>query len=254
MTREDVIPYAMVDDLPTLAWAANLGTIELHVPLWHVGRRRKLPARPGPHGLRPRPGRGNLHRRVLRGGRLRHGGARPAGNRVLRQDQRIEGPAALCSRRAEDDVGQPPRPGARDRPQTGVRSPGPGRLQHAQVVAPRPGPHRLEPEPLGQDDRRGLLGPGHADTDRVDTGHARPRCTRCATKTRSPASFASRPTTCCGESTSTAISLPPSDCADRRNPHKRGKGCGGQRSLASEAPANRADATSGDREPAKSRT
>jgi bifunctional non-homologous end joining protein LigD len=41
-----VIPYAMVDDLPTLAWAANLGTIELHVPLWHVGRHRKLPARP----------------------------------------------------------------------------------------------------------------------------------------------------------------------------------------------------------------
>jgi bifunctional non-homologous end joining protein LigD len=43
---QDVIPYAMVDDLPTLAWAANLGTIELHVPLWHVGRRRKLPAPP----------------------------------------------------------------------------------------------------------------------------------------------------------------------------------------------------------------
>jgi bifunctional non-homologous end joining protein LigD len=42
----EVIPYAMVDDLPTLAWTANLGTIELHVPLWHVGRHRKLPARP----------------------------------------------------------------------------------------------------------------------------------------------------------------------------------------------------------------
>jgi bifunctional non-homologous end joining protein LigD len=43
---QDVIPYAMVNDVPTLAWAANLGTIELHVPLWHVGRHRKLPARP----------------------------------------------------------------------------------------------------------------------------------------------------------------------------------------------------------------
>jgi bifunctional non-homologous end joining protein LigD len=43
---QDLISYAMVDDLPTLAWAANLGTIELHVPLWHVGRHRKLPARP----------------------------------------------------------------------------------------------------------------------------------------------------------------------------------------------------------------
>jgi bifunctional non-homologous end joining protein LigD len=42
----EAIPYAMVNDLPTLAWAANLGTIELHVPLWHVGRHRKLPANP----------------------------------------------------------------------------------------------------------------------------------------------------------------------------------------------------------------
>jgi len=43
---QDIIPYAMVNDLPTLAWAANLGAIELHVPLWHVGRHRTLPARP----------------------------------------------------------------------------------------------------------------------------------------------------------------------------------------------------------------
>jgi bifunctional non-homologous end joining protein LigD len=43
---KDVIPYAVVNDVPTLAWAANLGTIELHVPLWHVGRHRNLPARP----------------------------------------------------------------------------------------------------------------------------------------------------------------------------------------------------------------
>ena len=40
------IPYAVVNDLPTLAWAANLGTIEFHVPLWHAGKRRKVPANP----------------------------------------------------------------------------------------------------------------------------------------------------------------------------------------------------------------
>jgi bifunctional non-homologous end joining protein LigD len=40
------IEYAVVNDLATLAWAANLGTIELHVPLWRAGRRRKLPANP----------------------------------------------------------------------------------------------------------------------------------------------------------------------------------------------------------------
>jgi len=42
----EAISYAVVNDLPTLAWAANLGTIEFHVPLWHVGRHRKLPANP----------------------------------------------------------------------------------------------------------------------------------------------------------------------------------------------------------------
>ena len=46
MEGHEDISYAMVDDVPTLAWAANLGNIEFHVPLWHVGRRRKLPANP----------------------------------------------------------------------------------------------------------------------------------------------------------------------------------------------------------------
>jgi bifunctional non-homologous end joining protein LigD len=36
----------MVNDIATLAWAANLGTVEFHVPLWHVGRHRKLPSKP----------------------------------------------------------------------------------------------------------------------------------------------------------------------------------------------------------------
>jgi bifunctional non-homologous end joining protein LigD len=40
------INYVVASDLPTIAWAANLGTIEFHVPLWHIGRRRKLPASP----------------------------------------------------------------------------------------------------------------------------------------------------------------------------------------------------------------
>jgi bifunctional non-homologous end joining protein LigD len=40
------IDYSVVCDLPTLVWAANLATIEFHVPLWHVGRRRSLPGPP----------------------------------------------------------------------------------------------------------------------------------------------------------------------------------------------------------------
>lgn len=40
------VEYAVLCDLPTLVWAANLAAIELHVPLWRVGRRRRLPAPP----------------------------------------------------------------------------------------------------------------------------------------------------------------------------------------------------------------
>jgi bifunctional non-homologous end joining protein LigD len=40
------INYVVASDIPTIAWAANLGTIEFHVPLWHIGRRRNLPASP----------------------------------------------------------------------------------------------------------------------------------------------------------------------------------------------------------------
>ena len=44
--RQGEITYAMVPDLPTLAWAANLGTIEFHVPLWL--RRGAASSRPTP--------------------------------------------------------------------------------------------------------------------------------------------------------------------------------------------------------------
>src|SRR5664280_3625738 len=42
----DPVDYAVLCDLPTLVWAANLASIELHVPLWRVGRRRALPGPP----------------------------------------------------------------------------------------------------------------------------------------------------------------------------------------------------------------
>jgi bifunctional non-homologous end joining protein LigD len=42
----DAVVYSVVSDVPTLVWAANLATIEFHVPLWRAGRRRKLPGPP----------------------------------------------------------------------------------------------------------------------------------------------------------------------------------------------------------------
>lgn len=40
------IDFTVVDDLPSLVWITNLQAIELHVPLWHIGRRRRLPGPP----------------------------------------------------------------------------------------------------------------------------------------------------------------------------------------------------------------
>ena len=42
----ETIAYSVIDDLPSLVWAANLAALELHVPLWHAGRRRVLPGPP----------------------------------------------------------------------------------------------------------------------------------------------------------------------------------------------------------------
>lgn len=39
------IEYVVLDDLPTLMWAANLAALELHVPMW------RFPAREGGHAL-----------------------------------------------------------------------------------------------------------------------------------------------------------------------------------------------------------
>jgi bifunctional non-homologous end joining protein LigD len=41
----DVV-YGVIGDLPTLVWAANLASIEFHVPLWRIGHRKKLPGPP----------------------------------------------------------------------------------------------------------------------------------------------------------------------------------------------------------------
>ena len=43
---EEGVEYTVIDELATLVWAAQLGGIELHVPLWRIGRRRNLPGPP----------------------------------------------------------------------------------------------------------------------------------------------------------------------------------------------------------------
>jgi bifunctional non-homologous end joining protein LigD len=51
------IEYVVVDDLPTLMWAANLAALELHVPMWRFPARRagngQVPEPAPEHGLPP---------------------------------------------------------------------------------------------------------------------------------------------------------------------------------------------------------
>ncbi len=167
---KDVIPYAMVNDVPTLAWAANLGTIELHVPLWHVGRRRKLPARPDFMVFDLDPGEGTsiveccevagyVTDELARQGVESF--AKTSGSKGLQLYAAV-GPKTTwdSSRDRSHEIAR----------KLEAEHPRPRGLQHAQIVAPGTGPHRLESEPPGQDDGRRLLGPGDADADGV---HAR---------------------------------------------------------------------------------
>jgi bifunctional non-homologous end joining protein LigD len=48
------IEYVVLDDLPTLMWAANLAALELHVPMWRFPAPAEGAGKPAPeHGLEP---------------------------------------------------------------------------------------------------------------------------------------------------------------------------------------------------------
>ena len=48
------IEYVVIDDLPTLMWAANLAALELHVPMWRFPSSGASSGEPAPeHGLAP---------------------------------------------------------------------------------------------------------------------------------------------------------------------------------------------------------
>jgi len=39
--NEEEVEYVVVSDLPTLVWVANLASLELHVPMWRIGPKRR---------------------------------------------------------------------------------------------------------------------------------------------------------------------------------------------------------------------
>ncbi|MBO0820291.1 MAG: ATP-dependent DNA ligase, partial [Nocardiopsaceae bacterium] len=51
--RAETIDYVVVDDLPTLIWAANLASLELHVPQWRFPRRGSRGSGVSPGDRRP---------------------------------------------------------------------------------------------------------------------------------------------------------------------------------------------------------
>ncbi len=147
---------------PSLMWPANLATIEFHVPLWHVGRRRVLPAPPDHMVFDLDPGQGATIVECCRVAAMVAGAARRS-CRLLAQDQRLQGPAAL-----RPATGRPTWERVRDRAHgdghpAGAGPGRPGRVEDAQAPAPGQGADRLEPEPPGQDDGGRLLVAGPAE-------------------------------------------------------------------------------------------
>ena len=102
-------------DRPTLVWAANLAAIEFHVPLWHFGRRRVLPAPPDHMVFDLDPGGGTSIVECCRVAQMVAEilGRGPIG--LLAEDQRFQGPPALRAAHWPTDVGEDPRSGPRDR-------------------------------------------------------------------------------------------------------------------------------------------
>ena len=134
------IPYAMVERPPDAGLGGQPG--DDRAPRAAVARRAAPQAAgaPGPHGVRSRPRRGNVHRRVLRRGRLRHRtSSQQDGIESFAKTSGSKGLQLYAVGRAQDDLGRAAGPRPRDRPQAGVGPPGSRRLQHAQVAAPGTG-------------------------------------------------------------------------------------------------------------------
>ena len=99
------IEYCVVCDLPTLVWAANLGAIELHVPLWRVARRRRLPGPPDFIVFDLDPGDGTTIVECCRVAGYIEEVLRDRCTGVAGEDERFEGAADLRRTDRKADVG-----------------------------------------------------------------------------------------------------------------------------------------------------
>ena len=170
------VEFVVLSELATLIWAANLASLELHVPQWRVNRAGK----PQPpdllvFDLDPGEGADMAHCAevaLLLAEELRndHGWTahpKASGSKGLQ----LYVPLPKAERQKSWDDGGTARAGAGGRRGAQPAPARPRGGQHAQGPAPGAGPHRLEPEPRGQDDRGALLAAGPRGPHRVDPGH-----------------------------------------------------------------------------------
>ncbi len=117
----EYIDQLVVDDLATLVFVANLAALELHVPQW----RSVVDGSYGPVDLIVfdlDPGAPATDRRVLPGGAVAARRPRRSGPRRLPEDERLQGPAALCPSGPALALGGGPPHGAGDRPADRARA------------------------------------------------------------------------------------------------------------------------------------
>ena len=166
--RSENADFPVIDDVEGLAWAANLAALELHVPQWRLGPRRRPPAA-RPARVRPRPRRGHDGRGLRPGGRADRRPARRGRPARLPAHQRRQGHAAVPAGHGDPagahlGVRQGARRGA------GPRDPGAGHRGDGEGPPARQGVRRLEPEQPAQDDDRELLAARAGPPDRGHPG------------------------------------------------------------------------------------
>ena len=103
--KGEEVESAVVCDLPTLVWAANLGTIEFHVPLWRSAGGASLPAPPissSSISIRVKGPRWSSAARL----RWNRGDIPGQGSRAAGEDQWIQGSPGLCRARGPAFLGE----------------------------------------------------------------------------------------------------------------------------------------------------
>ena len=156
--NRETIDFAVVDDLPTLVYYANLAALELHVPQWRVDEEgTALP--PDTLVFDLDPGAPATIVECTRVALMLREVLKAEGLTAVPKTSGNKGMQLYADWDCREEAGPVPGEGASRR----------GRQRHDEEGAARQGVHRLEPEQPGQDHRRPLLAARQGAADRLDT-------------------------------------------------------------------------------------